>query len=834
MKEGHVPFIFAINSLLNRYMTLKLQTLKSVILRNLHVFILLIVVSGCSVTGNLDDGEYLLKRNRIIIHSDSGNINFTAGELERYHQQRPNKRVFRIYPFYAAAWNFGDAIHIPDSAGFSPLRKWGWKRKNNFRLWVMKNGEAPVVLDTSAADRTLVQLGSFLVTRGHFNAIAERDIRTWKKKASVTYNIQPGPGHRIREINTNIPSTGIRLLYGASSGQSLIKKGAPYDEKVLQNERDRITRILKDSGYYHFNKAYIVVEVDTFMPGNFLDIYLKILDQSFFDENNRDSVYIRQHLPARIRNIYINPEYEGPFVKKDMQILPVEAAVASKGGSKSVYYLYESEYHLYNPQVLINNIFIEPGQLYNLRDVELTYLYLSDLSNFSNISITFTDVAGGETREDNVVWLDCHINLTRLHRQSYEIRLDATNRAGDPGVNTYLVYQNRNVFKGADVVSLAFKGAMEVQKILDKDQVETTIFDNLPFNTLELGADIDFRFPRFVSPVRLSGLSKTFKPRTRFSGGINFQERPDYKRYLLKVTSGYDWQLRSNIIMALNPFEINAVSISPVPSFIEKIKALDDQRLRNSYSDHLITAITLNMMIDNQGAPTRRSYSFLRFSFESAGLFVNTFRRSLNYPVNSEGIALIFNIPYAQYLRSDVDYRQFFRLRQKDQVIAARLYLGLGNPYGNMNVLPFEKSFYVGGANGIRAWPVRTIGPGSYSDQLNLIRFDRTGDFGLETSVEYRFPMYGNFNGALFLDAGNVWLKNKNDKYPGGEFVFDRFFRELAVGTGLGLRIVTFFVIRVDAGIKIHDPSKPDGERWMFDEIKLRRINWNFGIGYSI
>ncbi|MFO7723845.1 MAG: BamA/TamA family outer membrane protein [Bacteroidales bacterium] len=804
-----------------------------------YVFFMLMLatvfLSSCSVTRKFEEGEYLLKKNKIQLLSDEPGNNFTASELERYYRQKPNKKFLRVYPFHAVAYNFGEGINIPDTSGYSGWRKWWWNRKNRFRTWVMKNGEAPVVLDTAAADRTLVQFESFLFTRGHFKAEAERVITyPQPKRARVTYIVYPGPGHKIRNFSVEIPSDGVRELYQKDADASLIKSGANYDEKVFQQERDRITRVLKDSGFYHFNKAYILLEVDTFVPGNLLDVHMKIQDQSFYDEEDLEIVVTRPHLRSRIGRIFINPEYEGIFIDKEYQVIPVEA-VGRKKREKSVYYLYTAGEMDYNPQMLIRNVLLEPGQLYSLRDVELTYLYLSDLSNFGNISITFKDADAPPGMEDTtVLWLDCTINMSRVQKQLYEVRMDVTNRAGDPGLSTNLVYQNRNLFGGAQVLSLALKGALEVQKILDKEQDESTIIDKLPFNTVELGVDADIRIPGLVAPIPITALPKTFKPRTRFSGGVNFQERPDYKRYITKISTGYEWQTRPNVAMAFNPFELNAVSINPDQSFIEKINALNDQRLKNSYSDHIITALTWSVVIDNQGLRTRGRYSFIRFNIESAGFLVNAFRNPLNYAVNAEGIAMIFNIPYSQYLRTDLDYRRFYHLKKKDHVVAGRVYVGLGNPYGNMDVLPFEKSFYVGGGNGIRAWPVRSIGPGSFSDVNNLIRFDRTGDMGFESSIEYRFPLYGTFHGALFLDGGNVWLKNANDKYPGGELVAKDFFRELALGTGFGIRIVSFFVIRVDAGIKLHDPSKPDGERWMLDQIKIKRINWNFGIGYSI
>lgn len=800
------------------------------------VFILLFALSSCSLTSNLSDDEMLLKKNRIRVMSEEKYLNFQTTDLERYYRQKPNKRMFRLVPFHAAAYNFGERITMPDSTGFSPTRKWIWKRREGLRSWIINNGEAPVVLDTAAADRTVMQMESFLFTRGHFSAKAERYVQPKRRKrAVVTYMVYPGEGHRIRHFTNDIATPDVKRIYDAAKGGSLIKEGAGYDEKLLQQERDRITRILKDSGYYHFNKAYINVEVDTFIPGSLLDVHFRILDQSFQTPGNPDEITTLNHKPSRIRRVIINPEYEGIFVEKSYRILQIESKI-HENGKTVVYDLLTTGDPVFDPAMLIRNILIEPGKFYSLLDVERTYLYLSDLGNFRNITISFRDVSAEDVSfsDTSVLWIDCYINLTRELKQAYEVRMDVTNRAGDPGVATNLVYQNRNLFRGAENLGITVKGALEVQQALDKTVASPQIFTGLPFNTIELGAEADVRVPRLVAPVNPRRLPKTFLPKTRFSGGVNFQQRPDFKRYVTKIATSYEWHYRSNAVMAFSPVEVNAVSILPEKSFIDRLIALNDPRLLNSYTDHLVTAMTYTMVIDNQGDKARRRFSYTRIGLESSGLLVNALRNPLNYTLNSDGIAMIFNIPYAQYIRADVDFRRFFRLRQPEHLVAARVYLGLGNPYGNSFVLPFEKSFYVGGANGIRAWQVRSLGPGTYHDNNALTRFDRTGDLGIEASLEYRFPVYSTFHGAIFLDAGNVWLKNKNDKYPGGEFQVRNFIGEMALGTGFGLRIVSFFVIRLDAGIRVHDPSKDPDDRWVLDEFRLSRINWNFGIGYSI
>ena len=427
--------------------------------------------------------------------------------------------------------------------------------------------------------------------------------------------------------------------------------------------------------------------------------------------------------------------------------------------------------------------------------------------------------------------MNCIIKLTRTQKQSFSIEAEGTNSSGDLGVAGNLVFQNKNVFQGAEILNLKAKGAMEVQKIVGDDSQEDVIQSSiLPFNTFEAGIEASLNIPDFLSPIKLENFTKRHSIKTAITTGYNYQKRPDYTRYIANISYGYNWSTTQNSRHLFNPIEINSIKIFPDSSFKVKIKAFD-QKIQNSYSDHLIMGGKYSYIFKNQKINKLSDFMYFRFNGEFVGNLLYLTSSLANSQKDETGSYNVFNIKYAQYIRTDFDFR-YFNYFGQNKTLGFRCALGMGIPYLNMNVLPFEKSFYVGGANGIRAWRIRDIGPGAYEDP-DATSFDKTGDIGLETSVELRFPIYKLLEGAAFIDAGNVWYKNKNTQFPGAEFQFDKFYKQMAIGWGLGARFdFSFFIIRTDFALQVHDPSEPAGDRWIIKDSKIKHINFNFGIGY--
>jgi hypothetical protein len=273
------------------------------------------------------------------------------------------------------------------------------------------------------------------------------------------------------------------------------------------------------------------------------------------------------------------------------------------------------------------------------------------------------------------------------------------------------------------------------------------------------------------------------------------------------------------------------VSIFPDSAFIRKIIELNDPRLTNQYSDHFIMIMKYSYIFNNQQRGKNKNFKYFRWNIESGGNLLEMIKNLSNAPKNEDGYYTVMNIPYAQYVRSDIEFRHYFALSTQNRLVARAL-LGVGVPYGNSPSLPFEKGFYVGGANGMRGWEYRDLGPGSFRDSSGAY-FERMGDITFGANLEYRFPVYSFLKGAVFMDFGNIWLLYSSTTFPGGKFSFDKFLGEIAVDGGLGARLdFDFFIFRIDAAIALKDPSYPTGERWQFNHLQLKQVIWNFGIGY--
>jgi len=417
-----------------------------------------------------------------------------------------------------------------------------------------------------------------------------------------------------------------------------------------------------------------------------------------------------------------------------------------------------------------------------------------------------------------------------MPRHFYNIAAEATNSAGNLGVAGNISYQNRNLFRGAEIFNIKLNCALEVQKIFG-DETADEVIDQLPFNTVETGVELNVELPRFLIPISPEKFPKYFRPKTTIKTGLNFQQRADYTRYILNSSFGYEWKESESKKHILTPIEISSIKIEPDSSFLEIINSIKDKRIQLSYNDHLSMALRYSFIFNNQKVNKLLNFSYFRGNFESSGNLLRLASKVINMQQDEMGSYKIFKIRYSQYIKADADYR-FYNIVNQHSSLVYRFTLGLAVPYGNIDIMPFDKSFYAGGANGLRAWKLYDLGPGGYSDTATA-KFYKTGDVHLETNVEYRFDIYKYLKGALFLDAGNVWLREKNIQYPNAEFQFNDFYKEIAIGCGVGTRLdFSFFIIRLDAAIPLRDPRRVHELRWVYDEMKLTKVNFNIGIGY--
>ena len=456
-----------------------------------------------------------------------------------------------------------------------------------------------------------------------------------------------------------------------------------------------------------------------------------------------------------------------------------------------------------------------------------TYRALNRIKQFKLINISFSEV--NSFAGDSVPLLDCKMQLSPLPRQNFSIDVEGTNSSGNLGIAGNLNYQHRNVFRGAEVFDMQIRGARERQALINNN-----------FNTKELGFESSLTIPKFLSFIRGKGMFTFQIPETKLTVGFNYQSRPDYTRTITNFKFGYNWKTTNFKFHTLNLIDLNYVNIyNPDSTFLNSIK---DLYIKSSFTDHLISASNYSWMYNTQNINKREDYKYYKFNIESAGTILSLYSKLINKAKTEVADTLtnqvssyyeILNTRFAQYLKGDFEYR-YGHMIDKVSSVVGRAFVGVGIPFGNFNVLPFEKKYFTGGANGIRAWQVRSLGPGSYNAPLNVYP-NQSSDIKLEANLEYRFKLFWLMEGALFLDAGNIWAINYKDNREGAVFKVDEFYKQIAVGAGAGLRFdFTYFLFRLDLGMKMRDPSLPAGKRFIAGNypITTNHFNLSFAIGY--
>jgi len=766
------------------------------------------LVVSCNSTRKVQNDQYLLKRNKILINDSK----ISKEIIKELIKQKPNKKFLGI-KFKLSFYNLA--------------------RKENpkgFSKFLMKIGEAPVVLDTLLTNSTLKKMDLYLDNHGYFNSKVEKSIRySNKKKAIVSYKITATIPYKLNEINYIIEDEFIKPKIITTLNNSFIKNGDNYNIDLFENERERLVLILKNQGYFAFTKDYIVYKVDSSLNNNTMNVTMLIRSPVIRSVYYPDSLITVNHKRFKIRNIFIYPDYN-PLLsdtgKADTLLLNVPQFENNKLVNH-YFFVHNNELKI-KPKTFSQSIFINSNNYFNLMDVEQTYNRLAELRNFRFINIGFEEIKEDSSEQINEErMLDCKIELAKNKANSVSTELEGSNSSGYFGLAGNILFQNKNIFKGAEIFNIKLKGVLENQKInISTDK------SNLPlFNTFETGIETSIEIPKFLVPISQDRFPKYFKPKTTISTGYNFQQRPDFKRTITNLSFGYNWKQSLYVQHIFNPIEINAVKIFPDSAFKATIEGFSDKRLKYQYTDHFILNLRYSFIYYNQDPGKKENFTFFRANFESAGNFLNLIKKGFDDNRNADGDYEVFNLIYSQYLRFDIELKRYIYFNSNNYLVL-RTITGIGLPYGNSKQLPYEKSFVAGGANGIRAWRLRSLGPGSYAD-AKADNFDRIGDISLEFNIENRFQIYKFLHGAVFIDAGNIWLNKANILFPDGEIKADKFLNQIAIGTGFGARIdFGFLLIRVDAAIPLKNPSKAKDREWVIVNSSLRDFVLNFGIGY--
>ncbi|MCM1436475.1 MAG: BamA/TamA family outer membrane protein [Prevotella sp.] len=765
--------------------------------------LLCVVLWSCSSTRHVPAGEYLL--DKVSINIEDSTKDLSEQEMMLYLRQIPNHKML---------WTTKLRLNIYNMSG-KDTTKW-WNR------WIRKIGEPPVIYDNALTLNSAAQLRLAMVNKGYLEAEVEVDtiLDSVKKKANVGYRLKPGGVHRVKSINYEFPNDTLRDIVMMDSMHFTIKDGDPLDRSLLEKQQSIITQYLRNRGYYTFTKEYVTFVADTTEGSYDVDLTMRVSNPPSSPGLSAERL---SHLRHVLRKVVYVTDYD-PSKMDNLTRIQAEDTVEFRG----ITILYGKDKYL-RPSVLYDNCFLEPGAIYSEVNVNRTYKALSRLSILKFTNIRFVPIGVS----DDIQFMDAYILLTPGKSQSVSFELEGTHSEGDLGLAAAVTYTHRNIGKGSETLSAKFRGAYE--------SVSGNLDGLIHNRYMEYSTEVGLIFPKFKAPLLKESFKRRIQAQTEFNISMNYQERPEYTRVIGTMGWSYKWLERySRNRHVLTPIDINYVYLpESTNDFLNQI-APDNPLLRYSYEDHFIMRMGYQFYHSNKRREhlwtrgMQKDIYTLRFNGEIAGnllfLINSIFTHRKNFHENPYKV---FGIRYSQYFKveGDVSYVHYFDHRNS---LALHVGMGVGVPYGNSYVLPFEKRFYGGGANGVRGWSVRTLGPGSYRGGRLVSDFIyQCGDIKLLMNAEMRSKLFWVVEGAFFVDAGNIWTIRNYPEQPGGVFLFDKFYKQIAAAYGVGIRLdFNYFLLRFDLGMKAHNPAE-GAEPWPIIHPKWGRdSSFHFSIGY--
>lgn len=757
------------------------------------------LLGACSQTRYVPKDKYLI--DKVKVHVDNKQVN--KEELAGQVNQKENLRILGLFKFHLGIYNLSSK-----------------KRENG---WMKRIGEAPVVYDEFQMGRSAANLKQYLENKGYYDAVVSDTVifNKRRRKVKVLFSVETGDAYRIRHYNRLVTDSLLEPVVFQEGKKELVHEGGVFDIDVLNEERNRISKLLKNAGYYAFTPEHILFRADSTLEDNWVDLTLVLADSRMQTEG--DSIV--HHRKYVVRGYNYNTNFLPSFSNFRNQVA-LKPDSLQLGNMR---FLYLNKL-FYKPNLLHNMNHMVDSTYYSLANVSKTQRFLNSIQQFKIVEINFAERKG--TERDSVGQLDAYINLSPMERQGLSLEVEGTNASGNLGVAGNINYKHRNLFRGAEVFNLNLRVARERQQTMLSSDRATD------FNTQEYGVEGSLSIPKIISPFRSWKMYTYSVPQTIFSLGYNFQDRPDYTREITTFQLGYRWKSKESRTNILNVLDLNLVNMAKYNEAF--INSIQDLYIKSSYTDHLIMA--LNFTSINKPKHGLRHH-YLKWSVESAGnVLASLAGLSPNWEENrvvdnetgvDESYYSINDIRFAQYLKGDIEFRYGHQIDKYNSIVA-RAFAGLAFPYGNFDVTPFEKRYFSGGANSIRAWQVRTLGPGSYGAGPNQYP-NQSADIKLEANLEYRFKMIKFMEGAFFFDAGNIWAINGKDNREGALFDTRSFYKQIALGTGVGIRFdFSYFVFRLDLGMKMIDPSLPERKRFLIGNYPFSSdwFNTNFAIGY--
>ena len=746
-------------------------------------------VSCANTRRVLTQDERILYRNKFDIRMDNDSVatdevRSTLEDVDKYVRQRPRNGFFN---FYRSIFNAYYWVSLSDSS-------W-WAR-------TMRNiGTAPVIYSPSDAVTSARQIERLLARHGSFHSTVTVDtVHLSQQRVVATYHINASPRFVVDNVNYISADSVVQKAVGRLRDHSPLQAGNYYDQDDLDRERDRFVNYMLDNGYFRASTDLIHFQLDTFAyPLHQLGVNV-VIDSPRFD------------LPGR-------PNFTAPYQQYFINKVTIDTTKV-------------------NMQTINRMLTLRAGQPYMPRSTTNSYNALAGLRNFNLINIEYReDSASSNERR----LLDARVRLVSGNQQRISGSFELSNasplsressNSGNFGTELVLQYQHKNLFGGAEQLSVSGNLLVELNKSVLREGFNGF---RSSFASFETGVNLSLDMPRFLFPYGNGIMFGNAMPHTLVNAGFDYQYRSYFERHQVTSAFGYTWNASQNVRHKIMPLEVSFVQVNMNDDFIERLLNVLSYRLLYQYSDHLIINANYNFVYNGQRVGRRRDFSYFSGSLETAGNLAALIATTPSWrEVNEYGGYNLVGVAYSQYVRGSAEYKRYF-YHGDNSVFVARTLVGIGIPYGNSSSMPYEKSFFGGGPTNMRAWQIRHLGPGHFNthDNADGYEFDEIGDITFVLNLEERFPIIGIFEGAVFADIGNVWMFKDYEYMPGAAFSWRNFFSDLALGVGLGLRVkVSFITLRLDFAIPVYDPTYASTDRWRISQWKFNSINTNFGINY--
>jgi outer membrane protein insertion porin family len=756
------------------------------------LFTIGLLLASCSGTKHLPKGEKLYSGAKINLESTESISHRKKKAIETVAKNAvrptPNKEFMGFRP---KLWMYMKAGENP---------------KGKIKKWLKKNGEAPVFISSVKPTVTSAIIEASFFNIGIFNSYTEFKIVEKQHTAKVIYTSQIQVPYTIKKIIYAISDDSLKRIILTEKKKSLIKAGDDYNLEKLRSERIRMDALLKNKGYFYFNPDFLLFKADTSIRNNEVTLRLTL----------KDSIPAKALTVYRINKVFIDQDFsldENTAKPKDTLLY------------QGIYFLGSQAEMRIRPKVIARSVYLQTNEIYSRKNHNITLNRLMTMGNFKFVRLNFSDsdtAAAG--------FLDVTILMTPMPEHTFRAEIEMVSKSNNytgPRLNTSFL--DRNTFKGAELLNLSLASSFEAQLSgTNKDQYSFSV-----------NPKAELYFPRFISPFKIK-TNSLYIPKTRLSLSYFFSKRIGYfDMHTLQFTYGYKWKQNIRIEHELNPINISYTKLLNQTATFTKLRD-SIPFLKKSYEEQFIAGGTYIYTYNEQVLPLKKMQYFFQLTTEAAGNAFSLVTTIFGEKISAENPSSVIGSVYSQFARLSIDGRGYYNFRNKSK-LAMRAYAGIGKPYGNSLVLPYTRQFFSGGPNSIRAFSINSVGPGTYNQQNDSIGFLQLGgDVKLEFNTEYRFGIYRFLKGALFIDAGNVWLLKSNPSLLSDPFSFSRFVNEIAVGAGFGLRIdVSFFILRFDLATPLRKPWLEEDNQWVINKIDPGSSAWrkgnlvlNVAIGY--